>query len=149
MTPNDIQQELHDQLSHCGLPARDIVTDMAAHKMRRDAAIESATATMSMRVQRAMNAQRHERRPRSMRLALAMTAAVATVVMVVTFQPDRNSTSNGSDTTTAGTASLRTADRDVDALTDELVRRNSSSAAGWAVTDDDVDQLLGDSGLDL
>ncbi|MBU3679041.1 MAG: hypothetical protein FGM32_05480 [Candidatus Kapabacteria bacterium] len=148
MMPNDIQQELREQLSEHGLPVNELGPNMTAHKHRRDAAIESATSTMSMRVQRALNAQ-SVGRPRAARLALALTAAAATVIMVVTFHPDRGTTTQGSDSTSFGTISTHATERDVDALTDELVRRSSTSAAGWAVTDDDVDRLLGDAGLDL
>lgn len=149
MTPNDIQQELRDQLSDHGLPPDRIDTDLTAHKRRRDASIDSATSTMSMRVQRAMNAQRSALRPRAARLALAMTAIAATVVMVVTYRPENRTSTDVADSTFIGTTSMGTAEHDVDALTDELVRRNSASTAGWAVTDDDVDQLLGEDGLDL
>ncbi len=149
MTPNDVQQELRDQLSDHGLPADRIDTDLTAHKRRLDASIDSATSTMSMRVQRAMNAQRSALRPRAARLALAMTANAATVVMVVTYRPENRTSTDVADSTFIGTTSTGTAEHDVDALTDELVRRNSASTAGWAVTDDDVDQLLGEDGLDL
>lgn len=54
MTPNDIQQELRDQLADHGLRADQLGTDLAAHKSRRDAEIDSTTATMSKRVHRAM-----------------------------------------------------------------------------------------------
>lgn len=149
MTPNDIHQDLLEQLHLSGLTAVEAEAELDAHRRRREASIDAATSTMSMRVQRAMNVKRQAVRPRATHLALAMTAVAATVVMVVTLRPDRSTTTNRADSTFVGTTSVRTTERDVDDLTDELVRRSNSSATGWSVTDDDVDQLLGDAGLDL
>lgn len=149
MTPNDIQQELQGQLSNHGLPADAIGNDLGEHKRRRDAALDSATLTMSMRVQRAENKQRHtSARSRATQLALVMTAAAATVVMV-TVIPEKGPTAPTADTVNTVTVVRQSSEPDVDVLADKLARRNGSAGSVWSVTDEDVDQLLGDADLDL
>lgn len=150
MTPNDVHQELQEQLHECGLPAEALSADMTAHRRRRDESIGAATSAMTMRVQRAMNAERDQgSRSRRVQLAMAMTAAAAVIVLFVSVDHNSGNSSISADTTIAGKADQVHSDKDVEALADKLARRNSSGERGWTVTDEDVDQLLGETGLDL
>lgn len=80
---------------------------------------------------------------------MAMTAAAAVVVVFVSFDHRSSNSSISTDTTIAGKAEQGHSDRDVEALADKLARRSSSDERGWTVTEEDVDQLLGETGLDL
>jgi hypothetical protein len=150
MTPNDVQQELHEQLHGSGLPADAVSAEMTAHRRRRDASIDAATSTMSMRVQRGINAARARgTRSRRVQLAMAMTAAAAAIVLFVSVDTNSGNGPISTDSTIGGKAGQVHSDQEVDALADKLANRNSSDERGWTVTDEDVDQLLGETGLDL
>jgi len=152
MTPNDVQQELRDQLKGSGAAADQLLERLEAHKQRRDTSIDAATSTMPMRVQRALNARsRASSRSRLAPWAYAMSAAAAVVIFFVQYAPQTPDAGGPVQDTSAAVTRPRAQviDHDVDVLVDELLRRNTQNRADWTVTDGDVDELLGDQGIDL
>lgn len=152
MTPNDVEQELRDQLAgSSGAAADPVARRLVAHRQRRDSAIDAAISTMPMRVQRALKA--HSRDSAARRLApwaYAMSAAAAVVILFMQFAPQTTEPLDSHrDTAAVAGHGLQVTDNDVDVLVDELLRRNAQDRAAWTVTERDVDELLGEEGIDL
>ncbi|HBB26705.1 MAG TPA: hypothetical protein DCZ59_10605 [Bacteroidetes bacterium] len=149
MTPNDIQNEMFDELSTHDVGTEAIAQHLMAHKARRDAALDAATSTMSIRVQRARNAESTGRTRPVVRFAYALGAAAVAVTMVVTFQPYDRDGAIRIDTVAVAERLPQRADNDVDALAEELTQRNGNGSETWTVTDADVDRLLGEADIEL
>ncbi len=152
MTPNEVNNELRDQLTGQDLPADPIAGRLGAHKRRRDAAIDAAIVSMPMRVQRALNARASAENPRRIApWAYAMSAVAAVVILLVQFAPRSAERADSIRDTMAVVAApaVLGLEQDVDVLVDELLQRNGMNGQDWTVTEGDVDQLLGDEGIDL